>query len=195
MARHPCAVDGVFCVAVVCLGGNLATWSMAGAETRGHDCSVVLRLQKEPSDRRAHCGRDVSSDRCWLDDLATDGIPSNPIDRLRDHRFEAPFQRNLIEYAAILGWFLGLIWFHATGSFHPSVFSVIVVLGCGTKAVLFGAENLTDPTRNYYFKCSRKTAVASSGVVVLIKQSEPHSKPATLLSLGITRRRQCDESS
>jgi len=58
------------------------------------------------------------------------------------NQFTIPIQRNLIEYAAILGWFLGLMWFHATGSFNSSFFSVIVVLGCWTKAVLFGAENL-----------------------------------------------------
>ena len=58
------------------------------------------------------------------------------------NQFSIPIQRNLIEYAAILGWFLGLIWLHAKGSPNSSVFSVVVVLGCWTKAVLFGAENL-----------------------------------------------------
>ena len=91
MARHPVAVAGVSWTAIVCPGGDLAAWSVAGAEARGHDCSALLRLQKKPSDGRAHCGRDVSSDRCWLDDLTTDGVPPNPIDRLRDHRIEAPY--------------------------------------------------------------------------------------------------------
>ena len=90
MAGHSLALAGVSGASIVCPVGNLAAWPVAGSEARGHDRFVLLRIQEELSDGRANCGRDVSSDRRWLDDLASDGIPPNSNDRLLDHRIEAP---------------------------------------------------------------------------------------------------------
>jgi len=61
---------------------------------------------------------------------------------MKQKDFTIPIRRNILEYVAILCWFLGMNWFLATGAFSPNVFSAIIVLGCWAKAVLFGAENL-----------------------------------------------------
>jgi hypothetical protein len=57
-------------------------------------------------------------------------------------RASIPVRRNLIEYAAIMGWWALLYQLHATGVLHAGAMSVLVVAGCWVKAILFGAENM-----------------------------------------------------
>ena len=61
---------------------------------------------------------------------------------MESRQFAIPIARNVAEYAAILIWWLLMLWLLATGQIGTSVLTVIVILGCWTKTALFGAENL-----------------------------------------------------
>lgn len=53
-----------------------------------------------------------------------------------------PVVRNLIEYAAIIAWWGVMLVLHATGAASPSAMCVLVVVGCWSKTVFFGTENM-----------------------------------------------------
>lgn len=53
-----------------------------------------------------------------------------------------PIVRNLIEYAAIVGWWGAMLVLHTSGAVAPSVMAVLVVVGCWFKMVFFGTENM-----------------------------------------------------
>ncbi len=53
-----------------------------------------------------------------------------------------PVVRNLIEYAAIIAWWGVMLVLHATGAVSPSAMCVLVVVGCWSKTVFFGTENM-----------------------------------------------------
>lgn len=53
-----------------------------------------------------------------------------------------PFWRNAAETAAIVTWWLLLLWLAGTRRLPPTTINVIVVLGCWAKTALFGVEHL-----------------------------------------------------
>ncbi len=57
-------------------------------------------------------------------------------------QFAIPIGRNVTEYAAILVWWLIILWLVVTGRLGANLSTLIVVLGCWVKSILFGAENL-----------------------------------------------------
>ncbi len=57
-------------------------------------------------------------------------------------QFTIPVTRNAAEYAAILLWWLFLLWLVNAGQLEIGLLTVIVIAGCWTKTVLFGVENM-----------------------------------------------------
>ncbi|MCU0647823.1 MAG: hypothetical protein MUF00_07490 [Gemmatimonadaceae bacterium] len=53
-----------------------------------------------------------------------------------------PVIRNVVEYAAIVGWWGALLWLQGTGRVSPAALALIVIAGCWVKTALFGVENL-----------------------------------------------------
>ena len=53
-----------------------------------------------------------------------------------------PIRRNVAEYAAIGGWWVLLHLLLERSGISGGVMTALVILGCWTKAVLFGAENM-----------------------------------------------------
>ncbi|MBC7843814.1 MAG: hypothetical protein H7099_15950 [Gemmatimonadaceae bacterium] len=53
-----------------------------------------------------------------------------------------PVRRNVAEYAAIGGWWVLLFVLLEQTSIGPGVMTVLVLVGCITKAILFGTENM-----------------------------------------------------
>jgi hypothetical protein len=56
--------------------------------------------------------------------------------------YVVPIRRNVLEYAAIIGWWLALYLLESAGVLSRTATIVLIVLGCWVKAVLFGAENM-----------------------------------------------------
>ena len=61
---------------------------------------------------------------------------------LQPRQFLIPVIRNLVEYAAILVWWLIVLWLVTAGNLDGTFLTCVVILGCWTKTALFGAENL-----------------------------------------------------
>jgi len=57
-------------------------------------------------------------------------------------QFLIPVTRNLVEYAAILVWWLIVLWLVTASKLDGTFLTCVVILGCWTKTALFGAENL-----------------------------------------------------
>jgi hypothetical protein len=56
--------------------------------------------------------------------------------------FKVPVVRNLFEYAAIVAWWVAAYSLVQAGWLGVNVMSASIVLGCWTKTILFGVENL-----------------------------------------------------
>ena len=56
--------------------------------------------------------------------------------------YKIPIGRNVVEYLAIIIWWLVLLALHRTATLSPGVLTVLVVAGCWVKTGLFGAENM-----------------------------------------------------
>ncbi len=61
---------------------------------------------------------------------------------LETTQFTIPFSRNAVEYAAILVWWLLILWFVTAGQIGAGFMTLVIVVGCWIKTALFGAENL-----------------------------------------------------
>lgn len=60
-------------------------------------------------------------------------------------KFRIPVLRNMFEFAGIFAWWLVLIWVGTGGIgswISPTVVVVVTILGCWTKTLLFGMENI-----------------------------------------------------
>ncbi len=66
----------------------------------------------------------------------------NSSPKLEARQFTIPFSRNAVEYAAILVWWLFVLWFVAAGQIGVGLLTIVVMVGCWMKTALFGAENL-----------------------------------------------------
>ena len=60
----------------------------------------------------------------------------------KPREFSIPVLRNIVEYVAIVLWWLIVLWLVATNLFGETVSTCVIILGCWTKTALFGAENL-----------------------------------------------------
>ncbi len=58
------------------------------------------------------------------------------------NRFRVPILRNLVEYAALIAWWLLWAYLVPPTRLSPLAFSVIVIAGCWFKTIFFGTENL-----------------------------------------------------
>lgn len=56
--------------------------------------------------------------------------------------YRIPIGRNVVEYLAILAWWLALLGLQTTATLSTGVLTVLVVAGCWVKTALFGAENM-----------------------------------------------------
>lgn len=56
--------------------------------------------------------------------------------------FSIPVLRNLVEYAAIVSWWLIVLWLVSSDKLGGTLSTCLIILGCWTKTALFGAENL-----------------------------------------------------
>jgi hypothetical protein len=63
------------------------------------------------------------------------------LQRMPSAPYRIPVTRNLVEYAAIVGWWGLVMWLLSSGSASPGLIAVAVVLGCWAKTVFFGTEN------------------------------------------------------
>jgi hypothetical protein len=61
---------------------------------------------------------------------------------MTSRRLSIPVRHNVFEYIAILAWWVGMLMLIASEPSTTFLLSCAVVIGCWTKAVLFGAENL-----------------------------------------------------
>ncbi len=66
----------------------------------------------------------------------------NSSPKLEKRQFTIPFFRNAAEYAAILVWWLFILWFVSAGQIGAGLLTLVVIVGCWVKTALFGAENL-----------------------------------------------------
>jgi hypothetical protein len=61
---------------------------------------------------------------------------------MKNSKFAIPVVRNVVEYAAIVVWWLMLLGLERSGWLSSTWQYVLVILGCWFKTGLFGAENL-----------------------------------------------------
>ena len=55
--------------------------------------------------------------------------------------YAIPVVRNLVEYGAIVGWWVMLLALHTAGALPADTIALLVVLGCWVKTLFFGTEN------------------------------------------------------
>ena len=66
----------------------------------------------------------------------------NSSPKLEKRQFTIPFFRNAAEYAAILVWWLFILWFVSAGQIGAGLLTLVVIVGCWVKTALFVAGDL-----------------------------------------------------